>query len=120
MPSIVYSTRVCLVYIKIGSLVKIETMWQKSWKFVYIGKFWCDEKVESLKKYFGTKHGVKHWLHGYTYIWIDPFLCFILVLLDSSVALNVKNEEWPLTRSSQQGLEIERMNRLPRKSISLN
>jgi hypothetical protein len=25
-----------------------------------IGKFWYDGKVESLKKYFGTKHGDGH------------------------------------------------------------
>jgi hypothetical protein len=55
--------RVCLVHAKIGSLVEIGTMWWKSWKFmcvgkfIYVEKFWCDGKVESLKKKFGTKQG---------------------------------------------------------------
>ncbi len=48
-------TRMCLVHAKIGSLVEIETMWQKSWKFMCVRKFWCDGKVGSLKKKFGTK-----------------------------------------------------------------
>ena len=50
--------RLCLVHVKIESLVEIETMCWKSWKLMCVGKFWCDEKVGSLKKYFGTKHGV--------------------------------------------------------------
>ena len=55
--------RVCLVHVKIGSLVKIETMWRKSWKFMCVEKFWCNEKVESLKKKFGTKQGsLASWL----------------------------------------------------------
>ena len=44
----------CLVHAKIGSLVEIETMWWKSWKFMCVEKFWCNGKVESLKKKFGT------------------------------------------------------------------
>jgi hypothetical protein len=51
--------RVCLVHGKIESLVEIGTMWQKSWKFMCVGKFWCDGKVESLKKKFRTKLGLR-------------------------------------------------------------
>ena len=47
--------RACLVHVKIRSLVKIKTMWRKSWKFVCVEKFWCDKKVGSLKKKFVTK-----------------------------------------------------------------
>ncbi len=42
---------------KIESLIEIGTMWRKSWKFMCVGKFWCDGKVESLKKIFETKDG---------------------------------------------------------------
>jgi hypothetical protein len=49
-----------LVHAKIGSLVEIGIMWWKSWKFVCVGKFWCDGKIGSLKKKkFGTKHGIE-------------------------------------------------------------
>ena len=51
--------RLCLVHTKIESLVEIETMWRKSWKFMCVEKFWCDRKVKSLKKNFGTKHGLR-------------------------------------------------------------
>ena len=50
--------RVCLVHVKIKSLVEVKTMWRKSWKFMCIEKFWCNRKVESLKKKFGTKQGL--------------------------------------------------------------
>jgi hypothetical protein len=46
---------VCLVDAKIGSLVEIGMMWRKNWKFVFVEKFWCDGKIGSLKKNFGTK-----------------------------------------------------------------
>ena len=49
--------RLCLVRTKIENLVEIGTIWWKSWKFVYVGNFWCDGKVGSLKKNFVTKHG---------------------------------------------------------------
>ena len=49
---------VCLVHAKIGSLVEIGTMWWKSWKFMWVGNFWCDGKVGSLKKKFRTKQGL--------------------------------------------------------------
>ena len=42
--------RVCLVHAKIKSLVEIGTMWQKSWKFMCVGKFWCDGKVGIWRK----------------------------------------------------------------------
>ena len=54
----IHHVRVCLVHSKIESLVEIGTMWQKSWKFMCVEKFWCDEKIESLKKKFGTKLGL--------------------------------------------------------------
>ena len=70
----------CLVHTKIGSLVEIGTMWRKSWKFVCVGKYWCDGKVGSLKKNFGTKHGaglavVKCWMqakvaYGQEFLWL--------------------------------------------------
>jgi hypothetical protein len=49
--------KVCLVHSKIESLIEIGIMWWKSWKFMCVGKFWCDEKIKSLKKNFETKHG---------------------------------------------------------------
>ena len=48
--SLAITFRVYLVHTKIRSLVKIETMWRKRWKFMCIRKFWCDGKVRSLKK----------------------------------------------------------------------
>jgi hypothetical protein len=54
--------RVCSVHAKIKSLVKIRTMWWKSWKVMCAGKFWCDRKVKSLKKKFGTKLGLSQYL----------------------------------------------------------
>ena len=47
--------QVCLIHIKIRSLIEIRIMWWKSWKFLCVGKFWYDEKVKSLKKKLGTK-----------------------------------------------------------------
>ncbi len=49
--------RVCLVHAKIRSLVE-NTMWWKNWKFMCVGKFSCDEKIESLKKKIRTKQGL--------------------------------------------------------------
>ena len=40
---------------KIKSLIEIETMWRRNWKFVCVGKFWYDEKVKNLNKKLGTK-----------------------------------------------------------------
>jgi hypothetical protein len=42
--------RVCLVHAKIGSLVEIEMMWRKSWKFMCVGKFWVMEKLKIWRK----------------------------------------------------------------------
>ena len=48
----------CLVHVKIKSLVEIRTMWRKSWKFVCrkVLMWW---KVKSSKKKFETKLGLK-------------------------------------------------------------
>ena len=52
---------ICLVHTKIENLVEIETMWRKNWKFVCVGKFWCDEKIGILrKKNFETKQGLNY------------------------------------------------------------
>ena len=50
---------VCLVHVKIKSLVEIGTMWKKSLKFMCVEKFWCDKKVRSLKKKFRTKQALR-------------------------------------------------------------
>ena len=68
--NIILIYRVCLVHAKIESLVENGTMWWKSWKFMCVGKFWCDGKVGSLKKKFVTKL-------GYTLIQVGRILCFL-------------------------------------------
>jgi hypothetical protein len=45
-----------LVHAKIKSLVEIGTLWRKSLKFMCVEKFWCNEKIKSLKKKFASKH----------------------------------------------------------------